>query len=131
MILSRGVINTFGIYQTYYQSNFLSSLSESDISWIGSVQAFLLFSVGGATGPLYDLGYLRQLLVVCSILINVGMMMTSICTNYWQTILAQGIMVSVGDDCLFVSSIVIVGQYFTTRKAFATGMASLGSSLRQ
>ena len=131
MILSRGVINTFGVYQTVYQSNFLSSHSESDISWIGSVQAFLLFSVGAATGPLYDLGYLRLLLSVGSILIVVGMMMTSICTNYWQTFLAQGIMVGVGDGCLFVCSIVIVGQYFTTRKAFATGIASLGSSVGQ
>lgn len=128
MILSRGVINTFGIDQTYYQSKFLSSHSESDISWIGSVQAFLLFSVGSSTGPLYVLGYLRQLLFVGSILNAVGKMMTSICTNHWQTFLARGIMVGVGDGCLLVCS---VGQYFTTRKAFATGIASLGSSLGQ
>ncbi|KAL2025217.1 hypothetical protein VTO58DRAFT_105307, partial [Aureobasidium pullulans] len=36
---SWGIINTFGAYQTYYQSGILASSSPSDISWIGSVQA--------------------------------------------------------------------------------------------
>lgn len=43
---SWGIINTFGVYQTYYESGILSSSTPSDISWIGSVQAFLLMFVG-------------------------------------------------------------------------------------
>lgn len=121
----------YGVYQTYYHADLLSSYSESDISWVGSVQAFLLFVVSAVSGPLFDLGYLRVLLVLGTFLIVAGMMITSICKSYWEIFLSQGIMIGVGDGCLFLCSVVIVGQYFTTKKAFATGIASTGSSLGQ
>lgn len=38
-------------------------------------------------------------------------------------------MIGIGDGCLFLTSVAIVPQYFTTRKAIATGIASLGSSI--
>lgn len=121
----------YGVYQTYYHADLLSSYSESDISWVGSVQAFLLFVVSAVSGPLFDLGYLRVLLVLGTFLIVAGMMITSICKSYWEIFLSQGIMIGVGHGCLFLCSVVIVGQYFTTKKAFATGIASTGSSLGQ
>ncbi|UKZ78360.1 hypothetical protein TrVFT333_006097 [Trichoderma virens FT-333] len=43
---SWGLVNTFGAYQTYYQTVMLTSESASTISWIGSLQACLLF-LGG------------------------------------------------------------------------------------
>ena len=95
------------------------------------MQAALLFIVGAATGPIYDAGYLRQLLVVGTFMTVFGMMMTSVCKTYWQVFLAQGITVGIGNGCLFLSSVVIVSQYFTTKKAIATGIASVGSSLGQ
>ncbi|KAK1077661.1 hypothetical protein LTR48_008702, partial [Friedmanniomyces endolithicus] len=52
-----GIVNTFGTYQTYYETALLSSSSPSQISWIGSVQAFLLMVVSALGGPLYDAGY--------------------------------------------------------------------------
>ena len=56
-------------------------------------------------------------------------MMTSICTKYWQLILAQGVCVGLGSGCLFVPSIAVVATYFTTKRAFATGIAVGGSSI--
>lgn len=55
--------------------------------------------------------------------------MTSICTEYWQIMLAQGLCIGVGCGCLFVPSVAIVSTYFSTKKAFATGIAAAGSSL--
>ena len=48
------VDKSFSIYQSYYKDNFLSDKSESDISWIGSLQAFFLFLFGAISGPLAD-----------------------------------------------------------------------------
>ena len=110
---------------------FLRSESPSNISWVGSLQAALLFIVGAATGPIYDAGHLRLLLIVGTFMTVFGMMMTSVCKTYWQVFLAQGITVGIGNGCLFLSSVVIVSQYFTTKKAIATGIASIGSSLGQ
>lgn len=127
----RGVVNMYGVYQTYYQTSLLRLQSAANLSWIGSIQAFLLLFVGALTGVIYDAGYLRSLLWVGAGLSVFGMMMTSISTHYWHFVLAQGIMTGCGFGSLFVPSIAIVSQYFSTRKTFATGIASTGSSLGQ
>jgi MFS family permease len=121
----------FGVYQTFYQSDFLKSQSASQISWVGSVQAFLLFLGSAVAGPFFDMGYLRTLLSVGTFCTVFGMMMTSVCKTYWQVFLAQGIVVGIGYGCLFLPSVAIVSQYFTTRKSFAFGIASTGSSIGQ
>ena len=43
-----GYISSFGVFQTYYESTL--SVSGSAISWVGSVQIFLLFAVSTFTG---------------------------------------------------------------------------------
>lgn len=119
----------FGVFQSFYQLHLLKQHSSSQISWIGSVQGSLLFFVSALSGPLYDMGYMRQLLYVGSILTVLGMMLTSACTRYWQIFLAQGVMMGAGNGCLFLCCVTIVGQYFTTRKTIATGIAAAGGSL--
>ncbi len=37
-----GFLASFGVFQTYYESGELFQRSSSDISWIGSIQAFLV-----------------------------------------------------------------------------------------
>ncbi|KAL8867907.1 MAG: hypothetical protein Q9174_005354, partial [Haloplaca sp. 1 TL-2023] len=126
-----GIVNAFGVYQSYYQDELLSTNSAFEISWIGSIQAFLLLLVGVLTGPLFDRGFLNALLLTGSFLTVFGIMMTSLCTSYWQVILAQGVCVGLGAGCLFVPSIAVVSTYFTTpiKRAVATGLAVGGSSI--
>lgn len=50
---NRGIVNMFGAFQTFYESDLLSHESPSNISWIGSIQAFLLLLIGVITGPLF------------------------------------------------------------------------------
>lgn len=127
--MNRGMANTFGVYQTYYETELLSDHSPSSISWIGSFAAFLLLIVGVVTGPLYDAGYFRHLLYVGCFLTVFGLMMTSLCTEYWQVFLAQGLVLGLGSGALFIPSVAIVSQYFDTKKALATGIAAAGSSI--
>ncbi|KZF19209.1 MFS general substrate transporter [Xylona heveae TC161] len=124
-----GVINSFGAFQSYYEDELLRHVSSSDISWIGSLQACLLLIIGVATGPLFDAGYFYVLLSVGSFLVVFGMFMTSLCTEYWQLMLAQGLTCGLGSGCLFIPSVAIVSTYFTTKKSFATGIAASGSGL--
>lgn len=147
----RGTINSFGLFQTYYENNPYWTETPSNISWIGSIQAFLLLMVGGKSrtsqrsctfqpstlltlndavisGPIYDMGYFRTLIVTGSFLVPFGFMMTSLCREYWQVVVAQGIVVGLGNGFLFVPSVAILPQYFTTHKALANGLAASGSS---
>jgi MFS family permease len=122
-------VNTFGVYQTFYDSSqTIFSDSPSNISWIGSIQAYLLLLVGIGTGPLYDKGHFRALVSMGSFLVVFGMMMTSISKTYWEVMLAQAVCIGIGCGCLFVPSVAILPTYFSTKKAFATGIAASGSS---
>ncbi len=117
------------MYQTFYEHSLLPYETSSNISWIGSIQAFLLIFVGIFVGPLFDHGYFRSLILIGSFGVVFGMMMTSLCTRYWQILLSQGVIVGLGCGFLFVPAIAIIPYYFSTRKALAQGLAACGSSL--
>ncbi|GAB7347977.1 hypothetical protein MBLNU459_g5480t1 [Dothideomycetes sp. NU459] len=125
---SWGLVNAFGVFQDYYSSVLISEVSNSNISWIGSIQAFLLCATTIFAGPIYDNGHPRILVMLGSFLVAVGMMTTSLCSAYWHLLLAQGLCVGIGAGCLFLPAIAIVPSYFTTKKAFAMGIAASGSS---
>ncbi|KAF3007454.1 hypothetical protein E8E13_004220 [Curvularia kusanoi] len=125
---SWGIINTFGSYQAYYETTLLPSSSPSSISWIGSIQAFLLLEVGALTGPIYDAGYFRELLLFGSFMLVFGQMMLSLCSSYWQVLLAQAFCIGIGTGALFVPSVAILSTYFSTRIGMAIGIAAAGSS---
>ena len=123
-----GILNTFGVYQTYYESGQLFQESSSNIAWIGSIQALLLLLTGVFVGPVYDRGYLRTLLLVGSFGVVFGHMMLSLCHTFWQVLLAQGFVIGIGAGCLFVPAVAILPTYFSTRLGLAIGLAASGSS---
>jgi len=125
----RGIVNTFGAYQSFYEVDLLRSHSPSAISWIGSVQAFLLFLVSALTGPIFDAGYIRTLFGVGSFLVVFGTMMTSLVKQYYQAFLAQGICIGLGAGMMFVPSVAVVSTYFDKHRAFAIGVGASGSSI--
>lgn len=129
LVATWGLVNSFGVFQTYYETDLLSAETSSSISWIGSLQACLLLIVGVVAGPLYDAGYFRHLLIAGQFLLVFGMFMTSLGTAYWHILLAQGVCVGVGMGMVFLPSTAILAQYFTTRRALAIGIASTGSPL--
>lgn len=125
-----GMLNTFGVFQTYYESGALfRGESSSTISWIGCVQAFLVLSTGLFSGPIYDRGYLRHLLVVGSFLVVFGFFMLSVSRTFWQVLLAQGFSVGIGAGLLFVPTLAVLPAYFSTRLGLVVGVSAAGSSL--
>ncbi|KAI0845714.1 MFS general substrate transporter [Daldinia vernicosa] len=129
MLASWGLINSFGVYQTYYETDLLRSSTSSDISWIGSLQGALLNMGGLVSGPLFDAGYFRALTISGSVLVVLGLFMTSLCRTYWQVLLAQGVAVGIGCGLLFLPSAAILSQYFARRRALALGLQSSGSPI--
>lgn len=125
----RGVINTWGVFQTYYERELLHEMSPSAIAWIGSLQSALLMLVGVISGPLFDAGYFFSLLGFGAFMLTFGLMMTSIASKFWQLILAQGFCVGLAAGCLFVPSVAILPQYFRKRRGLANGIAATGSSV--
>lgn len=85
--------------------------------------------MGALSGPIYDAGYFRHLLMGGTVLLVFGQLMLSLCTTYWQVLLAQAICIGIGCGALFVPSVAILNTYFTTKIATALGLAASGSSI--
>lgn len=124
-----GMVTAYSVFQTYYEAGEPFKASSSNISWIGSIQCFLLQVMGLVAGPIYDRGYLRHLLVTGSFLVVFGLMMLSLCKEYWQALLSQAFCVGIGAGLLFVPTVSVIPTYFTTQIGLAIGIASSGSSL--
>ncbi|KAL2129356.1 hypothetical protein VTI74DRAFT_7905 [Chaetomium olivicolor] len=83
-----GIVNSFGLFQTHYTTAL--GHPPSDISWIGSIQIFLLFFVGALTGRLTDAGYFRHVFALGVAFQILGIFTTSAATQYWQLLPTQG-----------------------------------------
>lgn len=121
--------NAFGIFETFYTETWLTSSTPSAIAWIGSIQLFLTLLVGVFAGWLLDAGYLQFILIAGGFLEVFGLMMTSLSTEYWQILLAQGICVGVGSGLLGLTSVSVIPMYFEKKRMIAMGIAATGSSL--
>ncbi len=124
-----GLLNAYGQFQTYYETDILKQYTASTIAWIGSVQFLICYVVCIFTGPIWDAGHVRLLLSIGTFIMVFGLMMLSLCQKYYQFFLAQSIVVGFGFGCVFMPASGIVPQWFSTRSAFAVGIATTGSSL--
>jgi len=121
-----GFTLTYGAFQSYYRTTLLSTSSASSISWIGTVQAWLLIFFGVMSGPLFDLGYFRSMLLIGNFLVVFGIMMLSLSTNYWQVFLSQGVCMGLGAGLLYIPSLALVGVWFSRKRALAMGIVMSG-----
>lgn len=122
-----GVANGYGVFQQYYLQVF--DKSPSDISWIGSVQTFLLFFIGVATGRLTDSGHFRLVFFVGVFLQVFALFMTSLSTQYYQVFLSQAVCLGIGNGFSFCPSLAVLSQYFKKKRAFSVGVAAAGAAV--
>ncbi|KAF7585204.1 hypothetical protein BBP40_011751 [Aspergillus hancockii] len=124
-----GWVNAIGVFQDYYQNNQLRSYSASSISWILSLEPFVLFAAGLVIGRLFDNYGPKWLLLIGTFLHVFGLMMTSVSKAYYQFILAQGICSPLGASFVFYPALSSTATWFDKRRALAFGIVSSGSSL--
>jgi MFS transporter, MCT family, solute carrier family 16 (monocarboxylic acid transporters), member 3 len=124
--MSWGYGSGYAAFQLYYKENM--DLPASQISWVGSVQFFLYFGLCMVSGRLADAGYTRSLYLTGSVLVALGMFMTSLSTQYWQILLAQGFCNGIGGGLMFLPAISNVGSYFKKNRTLAMSIQACGSS---
>ena len=124
-----GLVNSFGIFQAFYESTFLSDYSQSAIAWIGTLQGALLLLVGVVSGPLFDKGYFKPTLTAASVGLVFALMMLSLATRYYQIMLTQGVLCGICSGMLYIPSVALVPVYFKHRRGLALGLATGGGSI--
>jgi MFS family permease len=121
-----GYLTSFGLFQSYYTSTL--GVSQSSISWIGSVQIFLVYLIGTVSGRALDVGYFHTVLNLGCFLQVFAVFMTSISSQYWQVFLAQGICKGIGDGLVFCPTVALVATYFSTRRSLAMACTACGGA---
>lgn len=123
-----GFVNSFGAFQTYY-TVILPNVPPSTISWIGSVQAFLMFFLGAFSGRALDAGYFVPTVIVGIIFQLVGIFTLSFATKYWHLFLTQGVLTGIGGGIFFCPVMGLLSTYFLKRRGLALGIATSGNSV--
>ncbi|KAL0938465.1 monocarboxylate permease-like protein [Colletotrichum truncatum] len=128
LFCSLGYTNSFGVFQAYYMRNQLSNHTPDDISWIGSIQAFLVFASGAVGGPIFD-RYGAWVIRPAAVLYLFSIMMTSLCKEYWHFMLAQGVLSGISNGLIMFPAMAATPQYFFKKRGAAMGIAIAGSSV--
>ena len=126
---SYGWLSSIGIFQTYYEQNLLRSYSPSTISWILSVQAFILTGMAPINGKVFDNYGSNALIRIGSFLHIFGISMLSLSTQYYQIFLSQSICSGIGAAMIFHGATNAVSTWFRERRGLALGLASSGASI--
>ncbi|CAG8131062.1 unnamed protein product [Penicillium nalgiovense] len=124
-----GFMNSFGIFQEYYAKNQLSSSSTSTIAWLGAIEIFLLFAISVGTGAMLDIFGPTLMVYVGSFGCVFALMMTSLCREFYQFLLAQGVVLGISMGMATWPMLALVGQYIKVKRAAAMGIVLGGSSL--
>jgi MFS family permease len=64
-----------------------------------------------------------------SLLLVIAMMLTSLCTEFYQFLLCQGILLGISSGLIFAPALSVVGHYFFKKRAMAMAFASTGSPI--
>lgn len=123
-----GFSNAFGVFVEYYLSHQLAEESPDKVAWIGSLAVFFQFVSGNIGGPLFD-RYGAWIIRPAAVLYIFSIMMTSLCQEYYQFMLAQGVLMGFVMGFLQFPAMAAVSQYFNKKRAAALGVVISGSSI--
>ncbi|KZT31081.1 hypothetical protein SISSUDRAFT_995540, partial [Sistotremastrum suecicum HHB10207 ss-3] len=104
----------YGVYEAFYKEHYLSNLSSSAISWVGSTQYSLMFGLGMVGGLLFDKGKFQPifffsvaLYIFCNFMLSLARPQ-----HFYQIFLSQGLGMGVAMGLLYAPTFMIVGAHF-------------------
>lgn len=124
-----GNVYSFGLFFRIYVEEFQSS--HGAVAWIGGIGSGLMTGLGGLTGPWSDRFGNGKMVIMGGCLMSLGFFLASFATELWHLYFTQGLITGVGYSFAFIAGVSVVGQWFTTRRGVAVGIAVAGSGAGQ
>lgn len=123
-----GINSSYGVFLAYYLShNTFDGASTLEFAFVGGLSiASALLVAPLATVCVAKLGT-RITLFIGVFLQTLSLLGASFASQIWQLFLSQGVCFGLGMGFLFVGSVGIVAQWFTTKRSLANGLAACGS----
>jgi MFS family permease len=129
--MSFGMINSFGVFQTHYETVLFSDVRSMRLSIIGACQASISYLGTPLALPLIYAFGIRQILILGGSLIVIAMfgLSTTSQGQLWKCYFFQAVMFSIGSAFLFAAILFSPIEWFKRRRAMALGMSMCGVSL--
>jgi len=125
-----GLNSSYGVFLAHYLANdTFPGASYLEYAFVGSLSiscAMLVSPLATFTTRQYGTRFSLLLGVVLETASLIG---ASFAKTIWQLFLSQGICFGLGMGFMFVASVGIVPQWFTTRRSLANGFSTCGSGL--
>lgn len=124
-----GILNVLGVFESYISKHQLSNYSSSAIGWIFSIYGFVTYTSCIFSGLYFDRNGSRVILCIGTALLFAGLLVTASCTEYYQFLLALGIMTAFGNGLMMSPLISVISHYFNKRRGLFASTATLGGAL--
>lgn len=125
-----GLNSSYGVFLAHYlANNTFPGASYLEYAFVGSLSiscAMLVSPLATFTTRVYGT---RTTLLLGVAFETASLIGASFASTIWQLFLSQGICFGIGMGFLFVGSVGIVPQWFTTRRSLANGFSTCGSGL--
>jgi len=107
----------------------LKDLSPSTIAWIGSLAYALIFIPGLVAGRLFDMGHMRVVVLIASIVLVASNLIVAQCTKYWHFLLVQGLLAGASCGFIFTPALSVISHWFKRRRGLAFGLLTMGAGI--
>jgi MFS family permease len=125
-----GLNSSYGVFLAYYlANNVFPGATRLEYAFVGGLsisQALMVSPVATMTTRVFGT---RTTLLIGVFLETISLIGASFAKEIWQLFLSQGICFGWGMGFLFVGSVTVTPQWFTTRRSLANGLSAAGSGL--
>ncbi|CAD5125042.1 DgyrCDS13287 [Dimorphilus gyrociliatus] len=125
-ILYSCLLTSFGIFLVDITET--TAYSTGRIAWIGAIGATFCGVSGAFTGNFIDRYGCRKVVIVGSLMISTGYLLSAFVRNVNIQYFSLGILAGIGFNCYAVSSHVAASQWFSKRKSLALSIVMFGMS---
>lgn len=125
-----GLNSSYGVFLAHYlATDAFPGATPLEYAFVGSLSISIAMLVSPLATMMIRFYGNRPCLFVGVILESASFIGASFSTEIWHLFLSQGICFGLGMGFLFIGSVGIVPQWFTTKRSFANGISASGSGL--
>ncbi len=121
---------SYGVFLAYYlANNTFPGATPLEYAFVGGLsvsQALMVSPIATTTTRLYGT---RTTLLIGVFFETVSLIGASFASELWQLFLSQGVCFGWGMGFMFVGSVGVIPQWFTTRRSLASGISAAGSGV--
>lgn len=126
LIADFGIANSMGAIESYVSVNQLKNLKQTDVSWVFSLHFGVMYFGGVFFGELFDRFGAKKPLIVSTLCITAGLILTAQSTTLVHFILSFSILTAIGTSIAMAPLIGSLSHWFLKKRGTACSIGTIG-----